>query len=136
MNDEHNETPDAYDREEWQSEVHRDDDGERPTPYRDLSRVERDMLFAVAHAVGDDGVVESVSAVADATDEVTACASQVPSASKYIRQLADHGLVDKHNTDNVGEPTAVSLTDAGLWALAERRDELQRAIREVVDSDG
>jgi len=135
MNDEHNETPNAYDREEWQSEPYRDDADDRPTPYRELSRVERDMLFAVAHAVGDDGVAESVSAVADATDEVRACGSQVPNVSKYIQQLTDHGLVDKHNTDNVGEPTAVSLTNAGLWALAERRDELQRAIREVVDSD-
>jgi len=129
------ETPDAYDREEWQSEVYRDDADDRPTPYRELSRVERDMLFAAAHAVGDDGVAESVSAVADATGEVTACASQVPNASKIVQQLADHGLVDKHNTGNVGEATPVSITDAGLWALAERRDELQRAIREVLDSD-
>jgi len=96
------ETPDAYDREEWQSEPYRDDADDRPTPYRDLSHVERDMLFAVAHAVGDDGVAESVSAVADAAGEVTTCGSyaEPSNASEIVQQLADHDLVDKEVLDS------------------------------------
>jgi len=131
------ETPDAYDREEWQSEPYRDDADDRPTPYRELSRRERDVLFAVARAVGrgDHRHAESISAVADVVSNNTAISSDPADMSNTLNRLKDGQLIERRDSSVNGNPTQVRITDAGLWALAERRDELQRAIREVVDSD-
>jgi len=131
------ETPDAYDREEWQSEVYRDDADDRPTPYRELSRRERDVLFAVARAVGasDHRHAESISAVTGVVFKDTASSPDPADMSNTLTRLEDAQLVERRDSSVNGTATQVRITDAGLWALAEGRDELQRAIREVVDSD-